>query len=230
MQFNLDNYETLINICLIKFPHPLRIAPIISRPSKRFVPVNRTKTNNQQNILAAARKLYSKPSSNHPTMDDVSRAAGIGRATLYRHFKNRDDLLLTLMEQEALQLANRVEKKIRKYERPAEYVIEGMVQAWTEIRSNELLGSIFLSGSSATVSRLLFETDRLMDIAMGIMVPVVQRARDSGQLATDMDFDTLGEWILRILVSLITVPSRKLNSSAAVRDMLYATMLPVLEK
>jgi hypothetical protein len=45
-----------------------------------------------------------------------------------------------------------------------------------------------------------------------------------------MDFDTLGEWILRILVSLITVPSRKLNSSAAVRDMLYATMLPVLEK
>ena len=62
------------------------------------------------------------------------------------------------------------------------------------------------------------------------MLPVVQRARETGELTTTMDFETLVEWILRMPVSLETFPSRKLNSQAAVRKMLRATMLPVLEE
>ena len=79
------------------------------------------------------------------------------------------------------------------------------------------------------VNRLLFDTDRLINIGLGIMLPVVQRAQQTGELKTDMDFELLVEWILRILVSLVTVPSKQLNSQRAVRNMLYATMLPVLQ-
>ena len=191
--------------------------------------MNETNLSKSERILATARSLYSNPSTNNPTMDDVAKAAGIGRATLYRHFKNRDELLLTVLEQEALDIAARVEKKIRNIEQPAEYIIEGMVQAMTEINKNDLLRNIFQSDSSAAVNRLLFESDRLVNVGIGIMLPVVQRAQETGELTSTMDFETLVEWILRMLVSLVTIPSRKLNSQAAVRKMLHATMLPVLE-
>ena len=129
----------------------------------------------------------------NPTMDDVATAVGIGRATLYRHFKNRDDLLLAVLEQEALVIAERVEKKIGKIDNPGEHIIEGMVQAVAEINKSDLLRNIFQSGDSSIVNRLLFDTDRLINIGIGIMLPVVQRAQQTGQLKTDMDFETLME-------------------------------------
>ena len=51
-------------------------------------------------------------------MEEVAKAAGVGRATLYRHFKNRDDLLLAVIEREAVIIAGRVEKKISKIDSP----------------------------------------------------------------------------------------------------------------
>lgn len=187
------------------------------------------KPNTADTILATARSLYGDQTDGMPTMDDVAQAAGIGRATLYRYFQNRDELLLAVLEQEALVIAERVARRIRKIDRPAEHIIEGMLQALDEIQKNTLLNQLFQSSNSSTLNRLLFDTDRLVNIGMGIMLPVVQRARDSGELATDMDFDTMAEWILRMLLSLVTIPSRKLNNRAAIRKMLRATMLPVLE-
>lgn len=190
--------------------------------------VNDSRQSTRERVLATTRAMYSNPAMTNPTMDDVATAVGIGRATLYRHFKNRDDLLLAVLEQEALVIAERVEKKIGKIDNPGEHIIEGMVQAVAEINKSDLLRNIFQSGDSSIVNRLLFDTDRLINIGIGIMLPVVQRAQQTGQLKTDMDFETLMEWILRMLVSLVTVPSKKLNSKRAVRNMLYVTMLPVL--
>ena len=229
MPDNVNRHETFYNFCLIKNYFIRSPRPYNGGPHYETNVVNKTSLSKSERILATARSLYSNPSTSNPTMDDVAKAAGIGRATLYRHFKNRDELLLTVLEQEALDIAARVEKKIRNIEQPAEHIIEGMVQAMAEINKNDLLRNIFQSGSSAAVNRLLFESDRLVNVGIGIMLPVVQRARETGELASTMDFETLMEWILRMLVSLVTIPSRKLNSQAAVRKMLHATMLPVLE-
>ena len=54
--------------------------------------VNDPRPSTADSILATARALYCEQREGLPTMDDVARAAGIGRATLYRHFGNRDRL------------------------------------------------------------------------------------------------------------------------------------------
>ena len=182
-----------------------------------------------ERVLATARTLYCDPAGGHPTMDDVARAAGIGRATLYRYFRNRDELLLSVMEHEAIQIALRVEKQIRRYKQPSQFIIEGMLRAREEILGNELFNALFQSGEGAALNRLLFNSDSLVDIARETMLPVVEIARASGELSSDMDFDTMAEWILRTLLSLITVPSPKLKTRASTRKFLRATMLPVLE-
>ena len=104
------------------------------------------------------------------------------------------------------------------------------MQAMDEINKSALLSSMFQPRNSSIVNRLLFDSDRLVNIGLEIMLPVVQRAQQTGKLKTNMSFELLVEWILRILASLVTVPSKQLNSKRAVRDMLDATMLPVLER
>ena len=183
----------------------------------------------RQRLLDTTKAIYTDAPMTAATMEEVAKAAGVGRATLYRYFKNRDDLLLAVIEREAVTIARRVEKKISKIDSPGEYIIEGMVQAMAEINKSALLSSILQPGNSSVVNRLLFDSDRLVNIGLEIMLPVVQRAQQTGKLKTNMSFELLVEWILRILTSLVTVPSKQLNSKRAVRDMLYATMLPVLE-
>ena len=184
----------------------------------------------RQRLLDTTKAMYTEAPMTGVTMEEVAKAAGVGRATLYRHFKNRDDLLLAVIEREAVIIAGRVEKKISKIDSPGEYIIEGMVQAMDEINKSALLSSMLQPRNSSIVNRLLFDSDRLVNIGLEIMLPVVQRAQQTGKLKTNMSFELLVEWILRILASLVTVPSKQLNSKRAVRDMLYATMLPVLER
>jgi len=192
--------------------------------------VNDSKQNTRERILATARQLYGDPDASSPSMDDIASAASVGRATLYRHFSTRDELLLSVLEEEASTIAERVAKRIRHIESPSEHIIEGMLEAMVEINKNKLLTAIFQSGTSGALNRLLFDTDRLINIGIAIMSPVVERARQSGGLNSHLEFELLVEWILRMLLSLVTIPSKNLKNRAAVRRLLNATMLPVLEE
>jgi AcrR family transcriptional regulator len=52
---------------------------------------------NREAVLSAARSLYVEHGTDVP-FDDIARHAGVGRATLYRHFPTRDALLFSMLE------------------------------------------------------------------------------------------------------------------------------------
>ena len=55
--------------------------------------------------LDAAASCYTRFGLAKTTVEDVAQAAGVSRATLYRHFKNRDELLVAVIAREAGRLA-----------------------------------------------------------------------------------------------------------------------------
>ena len=52
-------------------------------------------------ILEAARERFLRFGPRKTTMDEVARAAGCSRTTLYAHFRNKEDLYGSLLEQDA---------------------------------------------------------------------------------------------------------------------------------
>jgi AcrR family transcriptional regulator len=180
-------------------------------------------------ILDTAEAIYSQPDGLGTTMEDIAKAAGLGRATLYRHFNNRDELLLAVMAREANLIAAKVERKIRHIDTPGEHIIEGMVRAMREMKKSNLFRNVLTAETGSVVNRLIFTSDRMVNIGLEIMLPVVQRAHETGKLKTDMEFELLVEWILRMLSSVLTVPSEQLKTEGDIRYMLQKTMLPVLE-
>ena len=52
-------------------------------------------------ILEAARGRFLRFGPRKTTMDEVARAAGCSRTTLYSHFRNMEDLYGSLLEQDA---------------------------------------------------------------------------------------------------------------------------------
>ena len=60
-------------------------------PPAREVRLRADAARNRQAIIGTARKLYGKRGLDVP-FDEIARAAGVGNATLYRHFPTRLDL------------------------------------------------------------------------------------------------------------------------------------------
>jgi AcrR family transcriptional regulator len=52
---------------------------------------------NRQRVLTAAEQLFTKPGT--VTMEDIARAAGVGRATLYRRYPNPGSIALALLDE-----------------------------------------------------------------------------------------------------------------------------------
>jgi AcrR family transcriptional regulator len=59
---------------------------------------------NADRLLAAARELLDEAGADVP-LDDIAKAAGLGNATLYRHFPTRGDLLVAVYADEVDRLA-----------------------------------------------------------------------------------------------------------------------------
>jgi len=72
---------------------------------------------NADAILAAAKHLFAERGPDVP-FDEVARRAGVGNATLYRHFPTRSDLLVAVYGDQVAELCRRADR--RPDDRPPE--------------------------------------------------------------------------------------------------------------
>jgi AcrR family transcriptional regulator len=63
--------------------------------------MTRAEMSRAEQILDAAAQLFAEQGVGRPGMEDVARAAGCSRATLYRHFDDKDALLRAFVRREA---------------------------------------------------------------------------------------------------------------------------------
>jgi len=79
-------------------------------------------------ILAAAAGLFATHRFHEARMEDIAAAAEVGKGTLYRYFKDKDELYLALLELAAEQLSARM-REARESECDFRRRLEAMVAA-----------------------------------------------------------------------------------------------------
>lgn len=67
-----------------------------------------------ERILDAACRVFSELGYFCATVEDVTAAAGVGKGTLYRHFRNKEKLLLAILARMASELDARLDRTIRE--------------------------------------------------------------------------------------------------------------------
>ncbi len=71
-------------------------------------------------ILQAATRVFGRFGYTKTNIEDIAREAAIGKATIYHYFKNKEDVFLTIIRNEAKSLESRIDAAIEKAPTPRE--------------------------------------------------------------------------------------------------------------
>jgi AcrR family transcriptional regulator len=185
-------------------------------------------TSGRERVLDAAEACLQRFGLAKTTIEDVARAAELSRATVYRQFGNRDGLLLAVAARDAERTATDAELYLQQFDDVGSWIVEGMLFCLREIPKRPVLSQFLAPQELGAASRLILTSERMLAIGAEMLRPMFEPARREGLLAQDLELDSLMEWVLRILMSYLTVPGPPSRSEESLRQLLRGLLLPAV--
>lgn len=143
---------------------------------------------NQERLLTAARELIAERGAGVP-LEDIARAAGVGIATLYRRFPDREALLRTVVL-DALTRTRLAAERAAELDDPFE-ALATYLRVALELRVSavmpQVLDAMDLDDPEIAQARDATAVERLVDAA-----------RDAGAIPADVSFADIAMMLVRI--------------------------------
>lgn len=111
----------------------------------------------RKKILEAGHELFARYGPGKTTMEDIARAAGIGKGTVYLFFPSKEDLLFELIRQEYSVRDAFLDRLERDDALTSGAVRQALEEVFHDLADRPLLAILFRSGDGEIVSRLLSE-------------------------------------------------------------------------
>lgn len=170
-------------------------------------------------ILDAAAALFVERGVSATGMAEVAKAAGCSRATLYRYFENRRALHRSFVHREALELGKRIAVTVAPIGDPGERVTEAVLMAIREVRATPTLAAWFGLGDAGLASELASTSEVIEVLGTSFLADVWN--------ADDVEIARRARWLVRAIVSLLTVPGTDPDDERAmVEQFLVPAVLP----
>jgi AcrR family transcriptional regulator len=180
-------------------------------------------------LLDSAEACFERFGVMKTTVEDVAAHARVSRATVYRYFDGRDDLVLGVLLRHGDRLRHRLVRLLDRQASFADMVVNGIYAAVTQIRADELLTMLFAPETASYTAEIAGRSEALFEANAALMRPLLETAAARGDLRPGLDVDETAEWILRIINSLVTFKGRKDRSPDEerqfIRDFVVASLM-----
>lgn len=155
-------------------------------------------------ILDAAAEQLVRYGVRRTTMDDVARAAGVGRNTVFRRLGSKDDLVRAVFERELRRLFADLDRVVAAGRDPLERTAGVFAATVTAIRAHPIAGSAGRPDELAELSA--FASGDLMSLSTAYLTGVLQADRERGELPADCPVEIVAETVVRLVHSTVLVP------------------------
>jgi AcrR family transcriptional regulator len=148
-----------------------------------------------QRILDAAGRLFADRGLSGPGMDEIARAAGCSRATVYRYFENRNALQTAFAQRELTEITTTTLLALEGTLDRDRRIVLGILGIVRELRARNHLHTWYVGSDVTLTAEIVDRSDVVRDLVAGAL------ARES--LPSD---EELARWIIRIMHSLLVAP------------------------
>ncbi|ORW29444.1 TetR family transcriptional regulator [Mycobacterium paraense] len=167
-------------------------------------------------ILDAAEDLYTQRDQASIGMNEIARAAGCSRATLYRYFENREALRTAYVHRETRRLGRAIADEIDRIEDPRARLVAGMTATLRMVRESPALSAWF-AVSRPPLGGELAQSEVITALAAAFV----------GSLAPEDPavVERRARWVVRVITSLLLYPGA---DEADERAMLEEFVVPIV--
>jgi AcrR family transcriptional regulator len=164
-------------------------------------------TRNREQLLAAATGVFMSADI-EPSMRAIAREAGVGIATLYRHFPTRESLVDAVYRDQVVRLTNGARELLGRLPPAA------ALRRWMDLfgdwiaTKNSMLDTLLSMIQSGEIAHAQTRTELLTAIATIL---------DAGRMAGDLRPDVTAEDIAAALIGIFTVAPRPQREATASR-------------
>ena len=151
----------------------------------------------------AAIRCFQKYGSHRTSMADIADEAGASRQSVYRFFEDRSSLIQYILNKRISLMGEALREVFSKYGSLREALVEGSLASLTIGQSDELYLEIISHNTDHGLELFLYRgTKDIHQIMMEIWGPVLDRARQAGELRQDLTNSRIVEWIRHVHASL----------------------------
>ncbi|MDL9945188.1 TetR/AcrR family transcriptional regulator [Gordonia sp. ABSL11-1] len=176
-----------------------------------------------QRILDVAERLFIEHGVAAVTMRSLATAVGCSRATLYRYFPGKSEVLAAYVERAAAQVGVAIAGATDGTSDPGTRLIAAVMTAVEAVRANPALSAWFTADTAGASANLALLSPAIEEIVRGFLADI--RADDGGRDPDAADLRERGRWLVRVIVSLLTTPGRDPDDE---RAMLEQFVVPVV--
>lgn len=159
------------------------------------------------------------------TFDDVAREAGCARATLYRYFGGRRQLVRITIAREAARIAASIRAAADAEATLEDAVVAMFARAAAELREHEALQFLFAFEPELVLPHVTFDAgNRFLAGAGSAISPALERFLPAGRV------ERAGEWLARVALTHALTPTNPidLTGEAETRTLVRELVLPGL--
>ncbi|MFL6090111.1 MAG: TetR/AcrR family transcriptional regulator [Aeromicrobium sp.] len=160
------------------------------------------------NLLDAADHCFAQFGVERTTMADVAAYAGVHRATMYRYFADRDQLILAVLMRASAPLFERAAEELGTRGDAETAVVEAVSLAIDEALTDVQLTSLFGAASGKAAVHVAALSNEFFARAFETTVPTLRDAQASGRLRPGIDPEDACRWLMRIAMSLLSSDPR----------------------
>ncbi|GAB5902707.1 TetR/AcrR family transcriptional regulator [Mycobacteroides chelonae] len=148
-----------------------------------------------EKILDAAAELFVRDGVAAVGMNEIAKAAGCSRATLYRYFENREALHIAYVHREARTITGQVTTAVAGIDDPTERLVSAVLTSLRLVRENPALSAWFRPGEYVGGSLALHSE------VLNAMVSAFVSAENVTAVT-----HLRAKWYVRVIISLLSYP------------------------
>jgi AcrR family transcriptional regulator len=176
-------------------------------------------------LLVAAESCFDRYGIAKTTMDDVARAGGVSRATVYRYFPDREALVVASVVRRARLNIPSAHKHMAKFSTFAEKLVEGLVYNIRRGQHDQVV-QLLVGGQPALAARILGGKEIAHELTYELWEPILAAAQEHGEMRPELDLRETSAWLARVTLMMVAQEASQRLETEALRRELRTFVLP----